>query len=224
MVFRKGIFDIGSVSETQWWFSHSGQWIISGKHVVLRSSYGLSGHQVFVRIDRQKNGKINALLQIFFAYATKIEPLRIAEKCVGFWFCKLASVSFHFERTDERNGVKNTSENNPNNFHRSIRACLYQAVAVFSSVSLLRNAILQYGGARLELPGRNYGNHGGTLRGGAYDGGDGCGALLQGYFQPLRPHLQEFQTHPARSSPHPFRRWNCWNHQTVSMLSSSKGV
>lgn len=114
---------------------------------------------------------------------------------------------------------KNTSENNPTNFHRSIRAGL-----VFSLVSLLTNAILQYGGARLELPGRNYGNHGGTLRGGACDGGDGCGALLQGYFQLLRPHLPEFQTHPARSLPHPFRRWNCWNHQTVSMLPSSKGV
>jgi hypothetical protein len=143
-----------------------------------------------------------------------------------YWFLafKLASVSFQFERRDERNGVKNTCENNPNNFHRSIKSCLYQAVLVFSSVSLLTSVILQYGGARLELPGRNYGNHGGTLRGGACDGGDGCGALLQGCFQPLLPHLPEFQTHPARSSPHPFRRWNWWNHQRVSMLSGSKGV
>jgi len=48
MVFRKGVFDIGSVSETQYTFSNSGQWIISGKHVVLQSSYGLSGLQVVV--------------------------------------------------------------------------------------------------------------------------------------------------------------------------------
>jgi len=49
-----------------------------------------------------------------------------------YWFLafKFASVYFQFERTDERNGVQNTSENNPNNFHRSIRSCLYQAVLV----------------------------------------------------------------------------------------------
>jgi len=37
--------------------------------------------------DRQtdKNCKINAFLQIFFKYATKIEPLRIAERYIGFW-------------------------------------------------------------------------------------------------------------------------------------------
>ena len=143
-----------------------------------------------------------------------------------YWFlaCKLASVSFQFQMWNERNAVQNPLENNRNNSHRSIRAFLYQAVLVFSLVSLLTNVIQQCGGARIELPGRNYGNHGGTLRGGACDVDDGCGALLQGYFQLLHPHLPELQTHPARYLLHPFRRLNCWNHQTVSMLPNSKVV